>query len=126
MISAFGIEHGDEISKGLPSAVRQGGGGHYGRLLRGKKAMGRDAGRVPEGTRKIVIDAGKSYKALARDQRQAARVEQSYRGKAARRHRAQLLNEDSASRRKGFKTGKSSALDRGYRGRVSNKMTALP
>jgi hypothetical protein len=39
MRSAFGVDHG-EISKGLPSAVKAGGGGRYGKLMRHKNALG--------------------------------------------------------------------------------------
>ena len=123
--SAFGVEHG-EISKGLPSAVKAGGGGVYGSILRGKNQIGRQAAKMPKGYRKIQTDAGKQLKEARDMELQHLRVNQSYDGKASRRHRAQLLTEDGNARRSGWKSGKTSALDRGYRGRVSYKMTPLP
>ena len=124
MRSVWGIEHG-EIEKGLPSAVKAGGGGSYGALLRSKKQMG-FLGAKHSNTRRITTISGKGFKEQAESRKTSARVAQSLRGEASRSKRAGLLNEDSAARRKGFKTGKTSALDRGYRGRVSYPMTKLP
>lgn len=121
-LSAFGVDHG-EFSKGLPRAVREGGGGHIGGVMRLKNQAGKQAARLPEGYRKLSIQGGKAAKAWHESNMLNARVRQPNK---TRRLRAELLNEDSAARRKGYKTGKTSGLDRGYRGRVSNKMENLP
>lgn len=47
MQSAFGVEHG-EISKGLPRAVADGGGGEIGALMRAKHKAGAKAGGFNE------------------------------------------------------------------------------
>ena len=141
MESAFGVEHG-EISKGLPSAVKRGGGGTYGSLMRLKNKAGKSAAQLKghpgfsdthRESLKYLGDSEikrvKSVKPVLDSMQSERRVAQHGpigSGGATRRLRAELLNEDSAARRRGFKTGKSSALDRHYRGRVGDKMTPLP
>lgn len=122
--SAFGIDHG-EVSKGLPSAVKAGGGGSYGSLLRAKKYMGSVGAKHPS-LRRRSAEQGRGFKEAVEHEGVVASANRSFKGKGTRQARAGLLNEDSAARRKGYKTGKTSALDRGYRGRVGNKMEALP
>lgn len=118
--SAFGIEHG-EITKGLPRAVKEGGGGTYGSLMRLKNTRGKQ-GAMYSTMRGQAIAGGRQFK----EGMKQAQVEHRVRNPAKSRGiRARLLNEDSTSRRRGFKTGKSSALDRHYRGRV-NEMKDLP
>lgn len=47
MIDAFGVERTDlQVSKGLPSAVRAGGGGHLGQSMRGMRSSGRLAAKA--------------------------------------------------------------------------------
>lgn len=138
MLSAFGVEHG-EFSKGLPSAVKTGGGGTRGSFMRMKNSAGKSAATLKghpgysdshrenlKYLANLEIERGKQAKSVIPDLDRTRRVDQNVTGKASRRLRAGLLNEDSSARRRGFKTGKSSALDRHYRGRVSNPMTPLP
>lgn len=130
MRSGFGIDHGDEFSKGVPSGVRESGGGLYGSMLRQKKRAGKNAAKfkdsVPAASR-MSADSGRAAKEVLGRLQMKARVDRTMRGEGSRAARARLLNEDSHARREwGLKTGKSSALDRGYRGRVSHKMTELP
>ena len=129
MISAWGIDHG-VVSKGLPSAVKAGGGGRLGHALRQKNQAGKTQAmqtsmnptRAPEHNKRL----GGLYKEEATDIKFRADVDRTFKGKGTRRTRAGLLNEDIASRRRGMRMGKYSGLDRGYRGRVSNEMTPLP
>jgi len=124
MKSAFGIEHG-EVSKGLPSAVKAGGGGSYGGLLRSKANMGK-LGAKHSSTRDLATMSGRAFKERVETRMRHARVSQVISGRAARRQHAELLSRDSSARRAGFKTGKTSGLASGYRGRIANKMTELP
>lgn len=134
MDSAFGIDHGD-VSKGLPRAVKNGQGGMVGALMRMKNSAGKSASKLSgmkayseshAGSLKYLKDSeikrGKSIKPVVEDAKFHAKHNTAYK---SREIRARLLNEDSAARRAGFKTGKSSGLDRGYRGRV-NPMKELP
>lgn len=134
MISAFGIEHG-EISKGLPSAVRAGGGGLVGSFMRMKNSAGRSAGKLlghpgysdtHRSSLKYLAESekkrGQQIKGVTDDLKFDAKHKTAYK---SREIRAGLLNADSKARRQGYKTGKSSALDRHYRGRVG-PMERLP
>lgn len=130
MESAWGIEHG-EVSKGLPRAVKNGGGGGYGSLLRLKNKAGQQGakyGKLLPNMRSMGKEQGKQLKEGVKHEQMMGRVNQRGLGnnQGTRGIRAGLLNEDSAARRAGFKTGKSSALDRHYRGRVSSSMKDLP
>ena len=124
MISAWGIEH-TEISKGLPSAVKAGGGGNHGSWLRMKNQAGKTAARHKY-ARNLSTKAGKDIKEGVEHSLLSRRVDLAVAGKSSRSKRAGLLNEDIANRQKGWRSGKTSALDRGYRGRVSKPMTPLP
>ena len=130
MISPFGVDHGDEVSKGLPSSVKSGGGGRHGSMLRLKNQAGKNAAKFKsvgrESGANLQIGAGKQLKAVTDDAIFRSRIDQDMAGKGARRMRRELLNEDIGRRQRGWKSGKTSALDRGYRGRVHSKMTPLP
>ena len=124
---AFGVDRDDLVAKGLPSSVKRGGGGLYGRYLRGKKSHGKGAAKwKAKGQERIsenFANIGRSYKGAVDDSQLMARVRQP---DQARRIRAELLNADGKSRRAGYKTGKSSGLKTGYRGRIGQEMKKLP
>jgi len=126
VISPFGVDHGD-ISKGLPSAVKRGGGGLYGRYLKSKNISGKGAAKwKAKGQERIsenFANIGRSYKGAVNDAQLMASVRQP---NQARRLRAELLNADGKARRAGYKTGKSSGLKTGYRGRIGQEMKKLP
>jgi len=134
MESAFGIEHGD-ISKGLPRAVKNGGGGGLGSMMRLKNSAGKSAGKLKahpgfsdshRGNLKYLSDSeikrGKDAKGVVDQIKFEEHMKNGYQSRGIR---ASLLNEDSVARRRGYKTGRTSGLARGYRGRV-NEMKPLP
>lgn len=116
------------LSKGLPRAVANGGGGSMGYLLRNKNTMGRAAAKYGAGSpgRGTFKETGQRYKAAVRHAGMDADSRSVVRGERSRQLRANLLSTDSQARRDGSTLGQVSGLKRGYRGRVGSQLTPLP